>query len=113
MREFAFILFVCSVAVAASFAGPGSAGKDGPQGVDGVGPAFPGRVEKPIAYRIRTEEAVTAPAGVTLTEEETKAIARLNYLMQRWPRKLWLFSNNGQLMLAKMGDDGKPMGACK
>jgi hypothetical protein len=90
MREFAFILFVCVIAVAA-FADD----------------------HKPVVYRIRTEEAVTPPAGVTLTEDERKAVARLNTMMERWPRKLWLFSNNGQLMLAKMGDDGKPLGAIK
>ncbi|MEI6165921.1 MAG: hypothetical protein WCS52_01885 [bacterium] len=88
-------------------------GPEGKPGVDGIGPALQVRSEKPVAYRIRTEEAITVPAGVTLTEDERKAVARLNSLMERWPRKLWLFSNNGHLMLAKMGDDGKPMGAGK
>jgi hypothetical protein len=69
--------------------------------------------DKPVVYRIRTEEAITVPAGVTLTEDERKAVTRLNALMTRWPKLLWLGEHNGKLVLVKIGPDGQPMGAGK
>lgn len=68
---------------------------------------------KPIVYRIRTEEAITVPAEVTLTEDERKAVTRLNALMTRWPKLLWLGEHNGKLVLVKIGPDGQPMGTGK
>ena len=66
-----------------------------------------------ILYRIRVEEGIKAPEGVPLTDAEEKAIKKLNNLLVQWPRMVWIGSHDGQLVIVKMGPDGKPMKAVK
>lgn len=65
------------------------------------------QTDKPTIYRIRVEEGVEIPAGASA--DDLKAIEELNSLLKRWPRMLWLASNNGKLVLVKMGADGLPI----
>lgn len=68
----------------------------------GSAPAQPRTV-----YRIRTEEGVKI-TDATFTADEKKAIMRLKHLLENWPSSLWIASDNGRLVLVRMGKDGKP-----
>ncbi len=64
-------------------------------------------MEPRTVYRIRTEEGVEVTKA-KFTPDEERAVARLQNMMAKWPSNLWLASNNGKLVLLKMGSNGKP-----
>ena len=60
-------------------------------------------------YRVCLEGQIKAPASSSLTSEDKQAIDDLRSLGSRWPRMLWIASENGHLWIIKMGTDGKPL----
>lgn len=47
------------------------------------------------------------PDEVPLTEQERKAIASLKRLAKNWPDSLWLFSQNGNLLVIRKDIEGR------
>ena len=60
-------------------------------------------------YRINVESGIKYAPDADMTAEDIQAIKRMNRLLKRWPKMLWLANKDGQFIAVKIDPTtGKP-----